>query len=273
MTRISMLLVLAAVLAVGAGSAVEPAAAEATTPLVLVDPAGDSKSALDVTRVTLTPGPGTVAFDLTFTGTFASADSVLILLDTDRNGQTGRDGFEYGVFASDTGLSLGKWDGTSWAAFDHQPLQATLTATDLAFTITLADLGGVTAFEFAAGALRGDDVDVVPDHGLAVYGAEPEAAPATPTVKSILLPGVVLFPKAGKVLRVPRLELTLSDGSIVRATSQSCELAFKGKKLPALAGGCAWKIPKAYKKKRLVLRLTLSYGDETKTVSWPLIPS
>ena len=80
----------------------------------------------------------------------------------------------------------------------------------------------------------------------------------------------MLLAKAGKVLRVPPLQLVLTDGTITTADSQTCTLKLKGKKLPALAGGCAWKIPKAGKKKRLVLTITYSYGGASRTTSWPV---
>jgi hypothetical protein len=167
---------------------------------------------------------------------------------------------------------LDKADGSSWVEFSHQPLQPALTATDMTCTITLADLGGVTAFDFVGGSARGNDIDVAPDSGVATYGAEPAQEAAAPTVKSVMLPAVVLLPTAGKVLRVPRLQLTLTDDSIVRADSQTCTLTFKGKKLPALAGGCAWKIPKTYKKKHLILKITFTYGAESHVVTWPVTP-
>jgi hypothetical protein len=43
--------------------------------------------------------------------------------------------------------------------------------------------------------------------------------------------------------------------------------------MPALAGGCAWKIPKADKKARLVLTITYVYGGKSRTTSWPVYPS
>jgi hypothetical protein len=284
MPKITVLLVLVAAIAVGSASGPGPAKADTTTPSTYIDPTGDSASAPDVTKVTITPGNGTAAFDVAFTGTLGSDGQFAIVIDADRNPQTGNHGFDYLYLADSTGGGFGKWDGTQWANFTHQPTNPGMTSTDLTFTITLADIGGVSTFDFVAGSLRGNDADTAPDSGVATYPIAvaappppPPPAPAptptpTPTVKALLIPSGVLLAKAGKVLRVPRLQLLLTDGTTATADTQACTLKLKGKKLPALAGGCAWKIPKAYKKARLVLTITYSYGGKAKTTSWPVYP-
>jgi hypothetical protein len=280
MPRIAMLLALVTAFSVGNAAGPGPALADTTTPSVYTDPTGDSASAPDVSKLTLTPGAGTVAFDFAYTGTLGTDGSFAVGIDADRNAQTGNKGIEYLYIASGNGATFGKWDGTQWTDFTHQPTSPTLTATDLTFTITLADIGGVTTFDFFAGSIRGNDVDLVPDSGTGTYPAPVTAPPPPPpppapaaTVKALLIPSGVLLPKAGKVLRVPPLQLLLTDGTTVTADSQACTLKYKGKKLPALAGGCAWKIPKADKKVRLVLTITYMYGGKSRTTSWPVYPS
>ncbi|MCW2964631.1 MAG: hypothetical protein JWO17_1883 [Actinomycetia bacterium] len=230
-------------------------------------------------------GNGTVGFDITYSGAIGSDGVLGVGIDADRNAQTGRSGLEYMYVANSTGAGLAKWDGTQWADFAHQPTSPGLTSTDFTFTITLADIGGVTTFDFVAVSLRGNDSDGVPDNGVATYPVAiapsttttttttpPPPPPPTPRVKALLIPSGLLFAKAGKVLRVPPLRLLLIDGTTVTADSQTCTLTFKGKKLPALAGGCAWKIPKTYRKARLVLKISYSYGGATKSTSWPVYP-
>lgn len=256
MKRIASILALtlAAVLAVTA------AAVQASTdaaPMTITDAAGDAATAPDLTKVTLTPGTGTVTVDVTFTGTVGTDGTLLTLIDSDRNQQTGNDGFEYAVFADATGFALVKWDGTNFSDFTHQPPNAQLTATDLTYTLTLADLGGVQSFDFVVGAIRGDDIDAAPDNGLGTFTA---AAPAT--LKSIQMP-TGLTAHAGKVLRLPAVTVLLSDGSVADPDTETCVLTHNGTRIAPLAGGCAWKIPKAYKKARLVLTVTVAYGGKT----------
>jgi hypothetical protein len=275
MKRLSLLLALIAAVAIGSASGPRPASADTTTPSTYVDATGDSKSAPDVARVTLTPGEGTVAFDIAYTGALGDDGDLVTLIDADRNQQTGSHGFDYLVIATGSSVDFGKWDGTQWTDFPHQPTSPNLTSTDLTFTITLADVGGVATFDFVGGGIRGNDTDAVPDSTLATYPAPVTAPPpvsTAPTVKSILLPGAVFTIKAGKVLRVPRLQVMLTDGTIATVEGQMCTLKAKGKKLPSLAGGCAWKIPKALKKARLILTITFVYGGKTVSTNWPVFP-
>jgi len=272
MPRIAVLLVLMAALAVGSASGPGPASADTTAPSVYTDATNDSATAPDLTKVTLTPGNGTVAFDLATSAPLTSDDSLAVLIDADRNAQSGSDGFEFLYVLDDTGGSFVKWDGTQWSPFTHQPTNPGLSSTDATFTITLADMGGAPTFDFVAGSVRGNDGDTVPDAGLATYPAPAAAPPPAPKVKALLLPSAVLFVKAGKVLRVPRLQLILTDGTTAKTDTQTCTLKLKGKNLPALAGCFAWKIPKADKKKRLLLTITYSYGGVSKTTSWPVVP-
>jgi hypothetical protein len=271
MSKITAALVLV-VLTLAAMSA--NASADASTPSVWTDATGDSASAPDISKLTMTPGAGTVAVDLTFSGALDSESRFVFLLDADRNAGTGSNGFDYAVVASQPGAVFLKWNGTAWDSptISPQPLGEALTATDVTFTLTLGDVGGGSTFDFVAGGVHGDDIDSIPDNGLATFPAAAETATHV-TIKSVLLPGTVLFPKVGNVLRIGRLQVGLTDDTVVAATSQTCTLAYKGKKLRALAGGCAWKIPVTYKKKHLVLTIRVGYDGETQVVTFPIVPS
>ena len=159
-----------------------------------------------------------------------------------------------------SGLAFQKWNGSEFVDFTHQPTNASLTATDLTYTITLADIGGATLFAFAAGGVRGSDVDTAPDSGLATHTGP---AVTTPTLKSIQLPAGALVAHSGKVLRLPALTVRLSDGTVADPDTQACTLKYKGTQIAAPAGGCSWKIPKPYKRARLVLTVTVTYGAKT----------
>ncbi|MFL5928877.1 MAG: hypothetical protein ACJ77E_18250 [Gaiellaceae bacterium] len=245
--------------ALAAATTAAPGTSDAT-PMTISDVTGDSATAPDLTKVTLTPGKGTVTVDITFAGTLGSDGGLVTVIDADRNQQTGDNGIDYIVAADASGLAFQKWNGTDFVDFTHQPTNASLTATDLTYMITLADIGSVTSFAFSAGGLRGDDVDTAPDSGLATYTAP---AVATPSLKGIRLPVGALVAHAGKVLRLPALTVLLSDGTIADPDTQTCALKYKGQRIAAVAGGCAWKIPKAYRKARLVLTVTVSYGGKT----------
>ena len=278
MQRNILMLAVTAVIAIGSASGPGPASAD-TTPGTYTDPAGDSATAPDLTKVTFTVGTGTITVDITYTGALGSDGSLLLLLDADRNAQTGSDGIDYLILGNGTRLAFLKWDGTQWVDFTHQPMSPTLNSTDMTFVLTLADIGGVQTFDFAAGAVRANDIDTAPDSGMATY-AVPVAAPpvttppaATPaTLKAVLAPSGGFAAKAGKVLRVPSLQVRLTDGTTADADRQTCSLVYQGKKLAPLAGGCAWKIPKAYKRARLTLTVTVSYGGKTVSKSWNVSP-
>jgi hypothetical protein len=267
LSRLAVMLVLAAALAVGTASGARRAAADTTAPSVYTDASGDSASAPDITKVTLTPGAATVAVDIAYAGGFADDAALGFGIDSDRSPQTGQSGLDYLILMTKNGYIFGKWDGTGFNAFTHQPTNASLSDTDAVLTLTLADIGGVSTFDFVTISLRGNDTDGLPENGLATY---PVVVPP-PTVKAVILPGQIFQARAGKTLRIPRLQVQLSDATIAPVTSQTCTLAWKGKRLPALAGGCAWLIPKKAKGGRLTLKVTYVYGGASRAVSWPVV--
>jgi hypothetical protein len=276
MPRLAVLLALAAAMAVGSASGVGPASADNTTPSTYNDPTGDSGTAPDITRVTMTPGSGIVTVDITFTGDLGSDANLVLLIDADRNAATGSNGYEYLLNGSAAGLAFGKWDGTEFAGFDHQPTNPELSSTDMQFTITLADIGGVSTFDFVSGSVRGNDTDVAPDNGATYPSAPPPPPPPppppAPTVKAVLLPNAIFTAKAGGVLHVGRLQVQLSDGSVASVSNQTCTLTLKGQKLKALAGGCAWKLPKADRGKRLTLTVHYTYAGKARVTTSPVYP-
>lgn len=269
MPRFVFVLALAATLAVGGASAAHRAVAD-TSPSVYTDPAGDAGTAPDITGVTLTPGAGTVLVDVTFSGALGSDGDLLFLVDADRNPQTGDHGFEYLIDMEADGYYFETWTGSEWDDLTNQDLNAGLSDTEMQLTLTLADVGGVTSFDWEAVGARGDDADLAPDTGEAQY---PQAAATPPTIKGVVLPRAVFTARAGKTLRIPLLQLMLSDSTVVTVARQTCTLALKGAKLPALAGGCAWKLPKTAKGKRLALKVAYVYNGAPRTWSFTVVPN
>lgn len=265
LVRLAALIALVALAAFSAAGA-----ARADTSYVYPDVAGDSASAPDIQQVTLTDnGDGTVGVRINLAAVIADDGScVLFGIDADRNPKTGDPdmGMEYIVMADVTGAGFGKWDGSQFTSFTHQSIAPTLDGGELAFTLTLADLG-VTSFDFVVAGYHADDIDVVPDDGVLTY----PQAPAKPTLKSVMVGMSVLMPKAGKKLAVTTVQLRLSDDEIVNSQPLSCTLTYRGKKLPPVKK-CTWNIPKSYKGKTLTLNLAVTYQGDSRTISLPVTP-
>jgi len=255
--------VLAALALVGAG------AARAGTAYVYTDAAGDSVSAPDVQKVTLTDGGnGTVGVEIDLAANIADDGScVAFMIDADRNSLTGSPiGVEYMVYADAHGASMSKWDGAEWADVDQPSLVPGLVAGRLTFTLTLSDLA-TTGFDFIVAAVHDNDIDLAPDDGRSTY---PEAD-AKPTIQAVMVNATALLPKAGKTLSIPSLQLRLSTDQIVSSDSLTCTLTYKGTQLQPVRN-CTWKLPKTLKGKKLTLKMTATYQGETQTVTLPVRP-
>ena len=248
------------------------AARAAPTPYVYTDKAGDSASAPDIQQVTLTDnGDGTVAWEIDLAATIPDdgASAVLVMIDADRNAQTGdKMGNDYMVYGDAEGLMVMRWDATTsnWVLSDHQPSSADLEGGRLTFTVALADLG-TTSFDFVVAGIHGDDIDIAPESGAFTY---PQTA-ATPTVKGIVVSGSVLLPKAGKKFAVPAPQVHLSDDEIVPADTYTCTLTNHGKVMQQTAK-CTWMLPKTTKGKTLMLKLAVTYQGQAGAITLPVTP-
>jgi hypothetical protein len=131
------------------------AAASAT----YADPAGDAKTAPDVTKVTvgLDGGTGGLSFDVEFAGAeqLALGGGFAVPLDTDRNSGTGDSaGAEYAVVVwAQTALLL-KWNGSDMVPFSHQPLVVARAPGKVTVTLCSCDIG-TQSFGFAVVGFRG----------------------------------------------------------------------------------------------------------------------
>src|SRR6476660_1332592 len=83
MHRIGLLLFSLVAGAVRVASAAATPARLQAGPLIIPDASGDSGTAPDITKLTLTPGTGTVTFDVTYTGTLGTDGDLLNLIDSD----------------------------------------------------------------------------------------------------------------------------------------------------------------------------------------------
>lgn len=261
----AVLAVLALVLVAAAGAARTGTA----VPYVYADKAGDSTSAPDIQKVTLTDnGNGLVGVEIDLAAVIPDDGSMVVLgIDADRNAKTGdSDGFEFAVVADATGAGLIRWDGGDWKPFNHQPASLSLVGGTLGFTLSMSDFG-VDSFNFVVMSFHGDDMDAAPEYGAFSY---PDPA-AKPAIAGIVVSAAALFPTAGKTFTVTAPQVKLTTGDIVAADSVTLTLTYQGKALKPVRQW-AWVIPKAYKGKHLTLKVAVTYQGSTRTISLPVVP-
>lgn len=258
MRRVGLaLVVLAAVCILGASSAL------AKDPVTIRDDVGDAGSAPDLSQLRIEDnGAGGFVFTLVLsTMPDLQPDGLVFFwFDTDRNASTGNSlGAEFLVVAGESGIAQARWDGSDWLPISP-PMDRRLTGTGVQFTTT--DLGTAT-FKVAVTSTRltTEDVDVLPREGLFAFPA---------TIDAIVIPGIVLKPKAGRILDARGLRAQLSSAEIVRPHLR-CTLKYRGKIAKPLAGGCRWRIPKTLKGKQLTLTVTFTYGAVSTTRKVPLL--
>lgn len=188
---------------------------------------------------------------------------LVIFLDTDRNGSTGRNGAEFYVSATPKGMALARWNGSAWEIVAGTNLQLRLTGLGIQFDLPQA-LVGATRFDALVGATREstNSVDAAPDEGVLAFPAR---------IDRFLVAASVLSPRAGGVLDARRIETQLTTGEFVKAPL-TCRLTYRGRALKPLRGGCRWMIPKALKKKRLTLTIDARYRGETVTTTILVTP-
>lgn len=254
-----------AVVAAATALVLTPVAA-AGTPATYSDPAGDAKSAPDVTNVSvdLDAASGGLRFDIDLANAEQLVNNglVLIALDTDRNSGTGdRVGSEYVVVVGAGGSGLLKWNGSDMAAFNHQPMLVTRAAGKLTVGFCSCDIASQN-FDFAVIGARGNDIDVAPDVG----GTFP--VPAV-EIKSFVYSPKPLLPKAGKRFTLQPLGIRIGpENEVVAPESLACSAKLAGKALKGSGtGGCSWLLPKKSKGKKLVVSVTITYQGQTQTFS------
>jgi hypothetical protein len=226
------------------------------------DPFGDGRGAPDIVGVSVTNAGGEVTVLVVFLGLVAPpADvQVTLVLDTDRNRETGSNGFDY-VFQYDalgnTGV-VGRWDGTRFAIVDAPTAAVNWTGLTVEFKINRGDLGGTGAFDFWVRSHQNPPdselIDDAPNDGTWTY--ELTTAQATRAVFP-----ATLKPRAGKVLDARAVRVQLSDGTRVAPERLTCRLTRGRTALRPLVGGCRWRIPARLRGKPIVLTVVAAYGD------------
>jgi hypothetical protein len=227
------------------------------------DPLGDGRGALDIIAVNVSNDAlGEVNVFVVFFGFFApGADmQVTLVVDSDRNRQTGGNGFDYAFQydALENTHAVGRWDGTRFAVFDAPTATVSWTASSVLFKINRSDLGGTAGFDFWVRSHQNPPdselIDDAPNDGTWTY--ELTTAQAT----RVVLPAT-LKPRAGKVLDARGVRVQLSDGTRVTPERLTCRLTRGGTALRPLAGGCRWRIPARLRGRPIVLTVVAAYGD------------
>jgi hypothetical protein len=186
-----------------------------------------------------------------------------VAFDTDRNPTTGADWGDFVAYQiGPRRFAFRRWDGAVYSDFARQPTGEQFTGTDLTFTLTLSDLG-VSAFDFWVTGGNLGDGDRAPNTGTYSY---------PPVITSILVPAPLLRPKAGRVYRLRGITARLSNEATATPDALDCTLAYRAKPLRPLAGGCAWRIAKSYRRKTLRLTLTGTYRGASATFQFFVRP-
>lgn len=248
------------------------------------DPAGDSGGAPDIGDVVvLNDAFGEIVFlvELKNVADKLAADQfVEVAIDSDRNGDTGENGWDY-VFSfdgSDQTGGLGRWNGTEW---DYSTPQTTVDVAVVQgvaiFVVNKSDLGDTGSFDFYVWSqqysgeqelARDDAPDGDQSWSYAVVAKKFGIGFGKPTSKPVA-------PVAGKRFAVSAVVGRTDSIAPVEGAKVTCKATVGGK--PVAARGsfkdevatCTLTPPKKSKGKLLKLTITATYNGATatKTVS------
>jgi hypothetical protein len=236
------------------------------------DGAGEVAGSADISTVAVSNNPttGTLTFGVTTNYTAAFDDNTLfgILMDTDNNASTGLGGFDYLLAVSNQGavaIATATLSG-------HAEAQSSVANGVWTITVPVADVGSPTSLNFGVITQLGPDPnnpieDVAPDSGIWTYqmvASPPPPPPPPPPPAKVTIDSVTAVyagvPKHGVSFRITKLDVDLSNGVEVKATSVKCSAAVGGAHVAGTgAGGCTLHLPTTSKGKQLVVKVTGHY--------------
>jgi hypothetical protein len=164
---------------------------------------------------------------------------------------------------------LAVWDGSAWG----DPLRPAFLVQRRRRNLHDQDLG-LTGDTLPSGPARPTTSTTLPtsirepEYGLHTYTLAEK-----PTVQSVIVPATALLAQAGRPLSARGVQVRLTNDEIVKPDTVTCTLKLAGKTLPALGGGCKWKIPAAVAGKRGTPTLELTYQGESLSCSATPAPS
>ncbi|HEV2591041.1 MAG TPA: hypothetical protein VGU02_04020 [Gaiellaceae bacterium] len=241
-----------------------------------MDSSGEVPGSADVTGTSVTDDGSTITFQVqTNLGDWAPNTFFAVLVNSDQNDATGTAGFDYIV----TGDHFG---GTVVSTGTRVVVQTPSSLSNGLWTVSLpaSVIGNPSAFSFFVLTQAGPDPahpyeDRAPDSGTWAYPAAPAPTPTptpvpppAPAVSSVVA-AYGAMPVHGKAFRVYGLNLTLSDGTKATASHLVCRATLAGSQF--LGGGltgCAFKLPKSAKGKRLSVTVSGSYLSASLTKSY-----
>ncbi len=248
------------------------------------DASGDAGDGPDVTTVTVSDdSAGKIGFTAVVGNrtSLSDADAIQAFFDTDKNGGTGSNGYEYEVAWIQGQQLLMHWDGSQFAVQKPTSFTASYSDGKATFGISKDDFGGVTTFSFivtTTGDTGDSTADRAPD-GSAVWtypsGAStgpppppppPGSPPPPPAGKLTAKKLTVSSPHAGKRFSVSMVVSVTATGLGVK-TAVACSARIAGKAVPVKTKGsvqsgravCTWTLPKNTKGKQLKGSITATY--------------
>ena len=152
---------LAVIVAALALVAVPLAAADAN----FTDPTGDANGAPDVVGVIVAnDSKNRVAFEIKLADhlTLPADGEIAVTLDSDKNPETGRGGWDYvAVVGNDGSNVLRRWDGTQWLDAPSTTARTWVIAGYVLYSIDRSELGNTAAFDFAVDSVKVTNAEVV----------------------------------------------------------------------------------------------------------------
>ncbi len=262
------LAVTSSALATGASATAAPA------PSQYQDPASDAGTGPDITNITVSnDNGGTLTFriDIGNRPTLTPLFFLNVYVNSDANQATGDaqfGGVEYILQYLAGQTTLFHWNGSAWDSGSHPVSLIGSFANGLTLSIDAADLGGIARLSFWVQTWDNfDDPNNYDDAPL--FDQFYYTIVILPSIVSIVPPSALLKTvKPGKTLAVRGFKLRLDNNDVVGPDSVTCVLKIAGKVLPP-TGPCKWKIPVTAAGKRLVLIVTLTYGDESIKKTYP----
>jgi hypothetical protein len=235
------------------------------------DPAGDSGSAADVTRIDVSnDDAGNITFQVTYGNRpdgLTDQDEVHIWIDSDANPSTGDSyGYDYVIALAKGGAVL---KHSTAAGLEDTP-SSTFTASPdgTRANVNHSELANTAKFVFyvATITLIDDSIDYLPDgNQVGVYSL---TAPRPTKVTVVFAPKT---PKAGTRFLATVALAQLENGSSLLAPSVACKGTLNGKPIRATAipGACVWKLPKSAKGKRFAFTIVVdNHGSKGTFGPW-----